>query len=129
MEVKCTLVWLANACFSFKTNWGNAVNISHAIQYKLTTNKQTWKRTTGFYLQIAQGSTWKGFFGKLKIIGPYIWPKGSFWLQLCVVFCAALLVGGRICNLYVPIYYKQIGMSEPYPLLTMSATSYKFHYY
>ena len=54
-------------------------------------------------------STWKGLWGKLKIIGPMIWPKGSVWLQLCVVICALLLVAGRVCNLYVPIYYKHIG--------------------
>lgn len=54
--------------------------------------------------------------GKMKMIGPMLWPRGSILLQLCVIASALLLVLGRVCNLFVPIYYKKIGKNLVYSL-------------
>jgi len=43
------------------------------------------------------------------MIWPFLWPKGSVALQLCVLVCIVLLVAGRVANLFLPIYYKKIG--------------------
>lgn len=52
-------------------------------------------------------STWRNAWYKIKTLAPFLWPK-SFMLQLRVVFCFGLLIGGRLINLYVPIYNKWI---------------------
>ena len=46
---------------------------------------------------------------KLRRLLPFIWPRADPLLQATVVFCLALLVGTRITNVYVPLYYKYIG--------------------
>ena len=56
-----------------------------------------------------EGSTWRGFARKLRRLLPFIWPRGDPLLQATVVFCLVLLVGTRITNVYVPLYYKYIG--------------------
>ncbi|XP_035688914.1 ATP-binding cassette sub-family B member 6, mitochondrial-like [Branchiostoma floridae] len=56
----------------------------------------------------SQGSTFRGFIRKCKMLWPYMWPKGSLALQLRVVFCFLLLAAGRGINVLVPIYYKII---------------------
>jgi len=43
------------------------------------------------------------------MLWPFMWPKGNVLLQLCVIVCVALLIAGRVANLYLPIYYKMIG--------------------
>ncbi|CAG9818734.1 unnamed protein product [Phaedon cochleariae] len=53
-------------------------------------------------------STWKNFWKKVKILSPFIWPKKDVSLQFRVIFCFLLLAGGRVVNLYVPIYQKLI---------------------
>lgn len=45
---------------------------------------------------------------KLKSLLPFLWPKKEFWLQFRVIVCVLLLIGGRVINLYVPIYSKKI---------------------
>lgn len=42
-------------------------------------------------------------------MAPFLWPKKDFLLQLNVIICVLLLVAGRVMNLYVPIYQKNIG--------------------
>ncbi|XP_049781769.1 ATP-binding cassette sub-family B member 6 [Schistocerca cancellata] len=56
----------------------------------------------------SQGSTFRNFWSKLKKLFPFLWPKKSILLELRVIFCLLLLAGGRIINLYVPIYSKLI---------------------
>lgn len=56
----------------------------------------------------SQGSTFRNFWSKLKKLFPFLWPKKSVLLVLRVIFCLLLLAGGRIINLYVPIYSKLI---------------------
>ncbi|XP_011496749.1 PREDICTED: ATP-binding cassette sub-family B member 6, mitochondrial [Ceratosolen solmsi marchali] len=53
-------------------------------------------------------STWKNGWYKIKTLAPFLWPKTSLLLQLRVIICFALLIMGRIINLYVPIYNKKI---------------------
>jgi len=54
-------------------------------------------------------STWRGILRKMSMLWPFMWPKGSILLQLCVLICILLLVAGRVANLFLPIYYKKIG--------------------
>ena len=61
-----------------------------------------------FVRKSSQGSTFANIFRKCKLLFPYVWPKGHPLLQLQVVICFLILAGGRVINLYVPIYYKII---------------------
>ena len=56
----------------------------------------------------SQGSTFGSLWHKTKIMFPYIWPRRRPVLQLKIVICFLILVGGRVINVYVPIYYKKI---------------------
>lgn len=56
-----------------------------------------------------QESTWSNVFKKLKIMIPYVWPKGSLWRQSLVILCLVSLGIGRAVNVFVPIYSKYIG--------------------
>lgn len=51
---------------------------------------------------------WNGLKKKIFLLWPFLWPKGNFPLQACVLFCIFLLISGRVVNLLVPIYYKKI---------------------
>ncbi|GAB0090608.1 ATP-binding cassette sub-family B member 6 [Sergentomyia squamirostris] len=53
-------------------------------------------------------STFKNSWKKIKTLAPFLWPKKDCILQLRVIFCFVLLMGGRVINLYVPIYNKKI---------------------
>lgn len=53
-------------------------------------------------------STWQGFRRKVLLLVPYMWPRGSVFLQLLVAFCLGLLGVERAINVFVPIYYKNI---------------------
>ncbi|CAJ1086919.1 ATP-binding cassette%2C sub-family B (MDR/TAP), member 6a [Xyrichtys novacula] len=53
-------------------------------------------------------STWQGFRSKVRLLVPYMWPKGNILLQVLVLFCLGLLGIERAINVFVPIYYKNI---------------------
>ncbi|XP_047432086.1 ATP-binding cassette sub-family B member 6 [Mugil cephalus] len=53
-------------------------------------------------------STWLGFWKKVRLLVPYMWPRGNIVLQLLVLFCLGLLGTERAINVFVPIYYKNI---------------------
>ncbi|KAM6945579.1 LOW QUALITY PROTEIN: ATP-binding cassette sub-family B member 6 [Aplochiton taeniatus] len=53
-------------------------------------------------------STWKGFSQKVRLLLPYMWPKGNVLLQLLVLLCLGLLAVERVINVFVPIFYKNI---------------------
>lgn len=61
-----------------------------------------------------QPSAWSGILKKIDHLWPFIWPRGSIALQLCVLLCMGLLVAGRVVNLFNPIYYKKIVNSLSY---------------
>uniref|UniRef100_A0A1L8DUM0 ATP-binding cassette sub-family B member 6 n=1 Tax=Nyssomyia neivai TaxID=330878 RepID=A0A1L8DUM0_9DIPT len=53
-------------------------------------------------------STFRNAWGKIRTLAPFLWPKKDFFLQFRVTICFVLLLGGRVINLYVPIYNKKI---------------------
>ncbi|KAK3604753.1 hypothetical protein CHS0354_017861 [Potamilus streckersoni] len=75
-----------------------------ALNHYATINKDEEQGNT---IQ-ANESTWKNVWKKLKIMIPYVWPKGSWWRQIVVIFCLVLLVAGRVNNIFVPLYSKYI---------------------
>ncbi|BES91756.1 ABC transporter transmembrane region [Nesidiocoris tenuis] len=62
-------------------------------------------------------STWHNVWKKTSTLAPFLWPKKSFSLQLRVIVCIVLLLGGRVINLYVPLYSKYVveALGEPNP--------------
>ncbi|XP_038575852.1 ATP-binding cassette sub-family B member 6, mitochondrial [Micropterus salmoides] len=53
-------------------------------------------------------SVWRGFGRKVRLLLPYVWPKGSTALQGLVLVCAGLLAAERLVNVLVPVYSKNI---------------------
>ncbi|CAB1328058.1 unnamed protein product [Coregonus sp. 'balchen'] len=53
-------------------------------------------------------STWQGFGQKVRLLVPYMWPRGNVLLQGLVLLCLCLLGVERVINVFVPIYYKNI---------------------
>uniref|UniRef100_A0A7G3AS55 ATP-binding cassette sub-family B member 6 n=1 Tax=Lutzomyia longipalpis TaxID=7200 RepID=A0A7G3AS55_LUTLO len=53
-------------------------------------------------------STFRNSWRKIRTLAPFLWPKKDFFLQFRVIICFILLLGGRVINLYVPIYNKKI---------------------
>lgn len=46
---------------------------------------------------------------KFKLILPYVWPKAEKAIQLRVAGCFAIILLGRIINIYMPLNNKKIG--------------------
>ncbi|XP_034235611.1 ATP-binding cassette sub-family B member 6, mitochondrial isoform X2 [Thrips palmi] len=67
------------------------------------------------------GSTWRNFWKKMRILAPFLWPRKEIMLQFRVLFCFLLLAGGRVINLYVPIFSKLIVDS-----ITMTSPVFRF---
>ena len=53
-------------------------------------------------------STWSNLWVKLKVLFPYLWPKGQPWLQARVILCVLLVLSLRSINVFVPRLNKQI---------------------
>uniref|UniRef100_A0A6Q2Z3J3 ATP-binding cassette sub-family B member 6 n=1 Tax=Esox lucius TaxID=8010 RepID=A0A6Q2Z3J3_ESOLU len=53
-------------------------------------------------------STWQDFGKKVRMLLPYMWPRGNVLLQGLVLLCLCLLGLERVINVFVPIYYKNI---------------------
>ena len=77
-------------------------------------------------------STWSNLWVKLKVLLPYLWPKGQPWLQARVIFCVILLLSLRGVNVLVPRLNKQIvdilasgGGTFPYEII-IAFTGVKF---
>ncbi|XP_050756343.1 ATP-binding cassette sub-family B member 6 isoform X3 [Gymnogyps californianus] len=72
----------------------------------------------------ARGSTWKDFRRKLRLLVPYMWPRGNHLLQGLVLFCMVLMGLERAINVFVPIYYKNIvnELTEGTPWHTLAWT-------
>lgn len=60
--------------------------------------------------QTQTGSAFRNVFAKLRKLFPYMWPKKDWVLQLTVIVCVLLLLGGRVIKLYLPIYRKRLGI-------------------
>ncbi|XP_065187945.1 ATP-binding cassette sub-family B member 6-like [Sycon ciliatum] len=66
-------------------------------------------------------SPFNNFCKKTKRLWPYLWPKGSVGLQLRVLICFSCLGLGRVVNLYVPIYYRDIINDFTNPVVNTSS--------
>ncbi|XP_072253681.1 ATP-binding cassette sub-family B member 6 isoform X2 [Leuresthes tenuis] len=53
-------------------------------------------------------SAWQGCGGKVRLLLPYVWPRGTTALQGLVLLCVGLLTAERLVNVLVPIYSKNI---------------------
>ncbi|XP_040913497.1 ATP-binding cassette sub-family B member 6, mitochondrial [Toxotes jaculatrix] len=53
-------------------------------------------------------SSWRGFGRKVRLLLPYVWPKGTTALQGLVLLCVGLLAAERLVNVLVPVYSKNI---------------------
>ncbi|KAM9347779.1 ATP-binding cassette sub-family B member 6 [Symphorus nematophorus] len=53
-------------------------------------------------------SVWQGFGRKVRLLLPYVWPKGTTALQGLVLLCVGLLAAERLVNVLVPVYSKNI---------------------
>jgi ATP-binding cassette subfamily B protein len=42
----------------------------------------------------------------LKGLGPYLWPKNALELRVRIVLALALLIGGKLVNITIPLFYK-----------------------
>nr|XP_040056794.1 ATP-binding cassette sub-family B member 6, mitochondrial [Gasterosteus aculeatus aculeatus] len=50
----------------------------------------------------------RGLGGKLRLLLPHVWPRGSAALQGLVLLCGGLLAAERLVNVLVPVYAKNI---------------------
>ena len=75
-------------------------------------NQNTFLLPEYLLLQSKRGkfedTTWSNVFLKIRLMLPYIWPKGSIGRQFLVFVCFLLLCAGRVINLYVPVYARDI---------------------
>ncbi|KAK2840225.1 hypothetical protein Q5P01_013965 [Channa striata] len=53
-------------------------------------------------------SAWRGFGRKVRLLLPYVWPRGTKVLQGLVLLCVGLLAAERLVNVLVPVYSKNI---------------------
>lgn len=69
-------------------------------------------------------STWHGFWKKVRLLVPYMWPRGNILLQLLVLLCMGLMGLERAINVFVPIFYKKIvdQLTEGSPWHTLALT-------
>lgn len=51
---------------------------------------------------IYKNNTWKDLYRRMKLLWPFLWPKGDRVLQFYVVVCLCLLGAGRGINVLVP---------------------------
>ncbi|KAI9547014.1 ATP-binding cassette sub- B member 6, mitochondrial [Dissostichus eleginoides] len=56
----------------------------------------------------SSSSAWQGFRRKVRLLLPYVWPKGTTALQGLVLLCVCLLAAERLVNVLVPVYSKNI---------------------
>jgi ATP-binding cassette, subfamily B, heavy metal transporter len=48
-----------------------------------------------------------GDLGVIRSLVPYIWPRDSLETRLRVVAAMLLLIGAKVANIFIPIFYKQ----------------------
>ena len=71
-------------------------------------NRQQGQRKEGSFVQKRSTSAFADLWSKVKLLFPYVWPRGHRLLQLRVAACFLILVVVRVINVYVPVYYKKI---------------------
>ncbi|KAL7063931.1 hypothetical protein AAHC03_05000 [Spirometra sp. Aus1] len=73
---------------------------NYALLYENLTNEQ---RT-----QQPPLTRWQRFRKRCIFLLPFILPRRNYLIQLNILLCTAILVSGRVVNLYVPILYKNV---------------------
>ncbi|CAL8289269.1 unnamed protein product [Lota lota] len=76
--------------------------------YMLLINEEEHDVEHGAQGEEENQSTWQGFRTKVRLLLPYLWPRGNLLLQGLVLLCLGLLGVERAINVFVPIYYKNI---------------------
>lgn len=79
--------------------------VSLYLELKLSTNIIHKK----IFFQRDSESPFKNGWNKIKLLSPYLWPRKELLLQYKIFLCLVLLFGGRVINLFVPVYNKLIG--------------------
>ncbi|TPX35214.1 hypothetical protein SmJEL517_g02340 [Synchytrium microbalum] len=51
-------------------------------------------------------TTWRADWAIIKELSAYLWPKGEWGIRTRVVLAFSLLIGGKLLNIYVPIFFK-----------------------
>nr|XP_054767033.1 ATP-binding cassette sub-family B member 6-like [Lytechinus pictus] len=71
-------------------------------------------------------STWANIVTKVRILWPYIYPKGSFLPQLYLLVCVLMMIAGRVITVYIPILSKNIveALSRDPPLFPVRYIMY-----
>ncbi|KAG5446692.1 ATP-binding cassette sub- B member 6, mitochondrial [Clonorchis sinensis] len=62
------------------------------------------------------------YYRRFQILAPCLWPRDNKVVQFKVIVSIALLVAGRVVNLYSPIFYKQIVDSLTFPTNATNVT-------
>src|SRR5579863_5898382 len=57
----------------------------------------------------------------LKGLGPYLWPKNALELRVRIVLALALLIGGKLVNITIPLFYKAAVDALAHPAAAKSA--------
>lgn len=90
-----------------------APGIMHQFDY--LENEEESRNT--FFRPDENRTTFTNLWSKMRILFPFLWPRNSGFLQVHVFICILCLIGGRVINLYVPIYSKLIVDSLSIPPL------------
>ena len=53
-------------------------------------------------------STFRNLLKKFKFLWPYIWPKDEPLSQVYAILCFAMLVLGRVANVFIPVFYSEV---------------------
>lgn len=61
----------------------------------------------------APATRWEIFKRRTKLLLLLMWPKSRILLQINIVICIAILILSRVVNLYVPMFYRNIGKMVP----------------
>ncbi|CAK8695554.1 unnamed protein product [Clavelina lepadiformis] len=86
-------------------NWNQLTEENNFENENLNTENNLEQETE---VNLSTESTWIKIWRKSALIWPFIWPEKNFLLQLRVIFCILCLIGGRVINPFVPIFYKKI---------------------
>ena len=71
-------------------------------------NQRRTQHQEGSFVQRRTNSAFSDLWSKVKLLFPYVWPRGHPLLQLRVAVCFLILVAVRVINVFVPLYYKKI---------------------
>ncbi|XP_065894792.1 ATP-binding cassette sub-family B member 6-like [Dysidea avara] len=80
---------------------------NQSIESDITATSTNSQQSQGVIMK-SEGSTFGDIWKKIRLLLPFVWPRGKLFLQVLVLLCFLILVAGRGVSLLVPIYYKKI---------------------